>query len=221
MDEIEKLLKTRKIDFNKLKQYGFVEKNKIYEYKTALIPDEFDIIVTFSNDGNLDAKVIDLMSNDEYLPVKISEAVGEYVGKIREIYKNKLIEIIMKCSKIEVFKSNQAKQVIEYVKEKYDNEPEFLWEKFAGNAVFRHKENNKWYAVLLTISKRKLGIDSDEIVDVIDLKALPEDIEKIVDNNSYFLGYHMNKKHWLTIILDGSVSIENIFDFIDMSYKMK
>ena len=87
--------------------------------------------------------------------------------------------------------------------------------------LFRHKENNKWYAVLLTISKRKLGIDSDEIVDVIDLKALPEDIEKIVDNNSYFLGYHMNKKHWLTIILDGSVSIENIFDFIDMSYKMK
>lgn len=221
MDEIEKLLKTRKIDFNKLKQYGFVEKNKIYEYKTTLIPDEFDIIVTFSDDGNLDAKVIDLMSNDEYLPVKIPEAVGEYVGKIREIYKNKLIEIITKCSKIEVFKSNQAKQVIEYVKEKYDNEPEFLWEKFAGNAVFRHKENNKWYAVLLTISKRKLGIDSDEIVDVIDLKALPEDVEKIVDNNSYFLGYHMNKKHWLTIILDGSVSIENIFDFIDMSYKMK
>lgn len=221
MDEIEKLLKTRKIDFIKLKQYGFVEKNKIYEYKTTLISDEFDIIVTFSNDGNLDAKVIDLMSNDEYLPIKIAEAVGEYVGKIREIYKNKLIEIIIKCSKIEAFKSNQAKQVIEYVKEKYDNEPEFLWEKFAGNAVFRHKENNKWYAVLLTISKRKLGIDSDEIVDVIDLKALPEDIEKIVDNNRYFLGYHMNKKHWFTIILDGSVSIENIFDFIDMSYKMK
>ncbi len=186
-----------------------------------MIENEFDIMVTFSEDGNLDTKVIDLMSNDEYLLVKVPDATGEYVGKVRAAYKNKLIEIIIKCSEIEVFKSNQAKQIIKYVKEKYDNEPEFLWEKFAGNAVFRHKENNKWYGVLLTIHKSKLGIDSEEKVDIIDLKILPKDIEKVIDNEKYFFGYHMNKKHWFTIILDGSVSIEKIFEFIDISYNIK
>lgn len=221
MEDIEKLLKNREIDFEKLLKYGFIEKENQYEYKTTLIENEFDIIVTFSKNSKLDTKVIDLMSNDEYLLVKVPDATGEYVGKVREKYINKLSEIINQCSEIEVFKSNQAKQVIKYVKEKYDSEPEFLWEKFAGNAVFRHKENNKWYGALLTISKSKLGLDSDELVDIIDLKILPEDIEKVVDNKKYFLGYHMNKKHWFTIVLDGSVPIEKIFEFIDESYNIK
>lgn len=220
MEDIDKILKNRKIDFKKLLEYGFIEKENRYEYKTTLIENKFEIIVTFSKDSKLDTKVIDLMSNDEYLLVKVPDATGEYVGKVREAYTNMLSEIVVKCSKIEVFKSNQAKQVIKYVKEKYDNEPEFLWEKFAGNAVFRHKENNKWYGVLLTISKSKLGLDSDELVDIIDLKISPEDIEKIVDNEKYFLGYHMNKKHWFTIILDDSVPIEKIFEFIDISYNI-
>ncbi len=221
MEDIENLLKTRRIDFKKLLEYGFIEKEDQYEYKTTLIQNEFDIIVTFSKDSKFDTKVIDLVSNDEYLLVKVPDATGEYVGKVREAYKNKLNEIIIKCSEIEVFKSNQAKQIIKYIKTKYDNEPEFLWEKFAGNAVFRHKENDKWYGLLLTISKSKLGLDSDELVDIIDLKILPEDIENVVDNEKYFLGYHMNKKHWFTIILDNSVPTDEIFKFIDKSYNIK
>lgn len=110
--------------------------------------------------------------------------------------------------------------MITYVKERYGDEPEFLWAKFAGNAVFRHKENKKWYGVLLTVSKNKLGLESKEKVEIIDLKILPEDSEKLVDNEKYFLSYHMNKKHWFTIILDGSVPIERIFEFIDESYYM-
>ncbi len=167
------------------------------------------------------SKVIDLMTNDEYLLVKVPDATGEYVGKIREEYKNKLNEIINQCSEIEVFKSNQAKEVIKYIKTKYNNEPEFLWEKFAGNAVFRHKENKKWYGILLTIPKSKLGLNSNELVDVIDLRILPKDIEKLVDNEKYFLGYHMNKQHWFTIILDNSVPTDIIFGFIDKSYYIK
>lgn len=218
MEEIDKLLKNRKINVKKLLEYGFIEKENQYEYKTTLIEKEFDIIVTFSKDSKLDTKVIDLMSNDEYILVKVSDATGQYVEKIREVYKNRLSEIIAKCSEIEVFRSNQAKQVIKYVKEKYNNDPEFLWKKFAGNAVFRHKESHNWYGILLTISKSKLGLDSEQKVEIIDLKIPPEDMEKVVDNEKYFLGYHMNKEHWITIILDGSVPIEKIFKFIDISY---
>ena len=152
MEDIEKLLENRKINFKKLLEYGFIEKGNQYEYKTTLIENEFDIIVTFSKDSKLDTKVIDLMSNDEYLLVKVSDATGEYVGKVREECTKKIVDIINKCFEIEVFKSEQAKQVIKYIKEKYENEPEFLWAKFAGNAVFRHKENNKWYGALLKVN---------------------------------------------------------------------
>ena len=61
---------------------------------------------------------------------------------------------------------------------------------------------------------------SEEIVNAINLKGIPENIEKIVDNERYFLAYHMNKKHWFTIILDESVEIEEIFKFIDVSFNM-
>ena len=72
----------------------------------------------------------------------------------------------------------------------------------------------------LRFQKKKIGLESKEKVEIIDLKILPEDSEKLVDNEKYFLGYHMNKKHWFTIILDGSVPIERIFEFIDASYYM-
>lgn len=220
MEEIDILLKNKKINFNKLIKYGFKEKNDQYEYKIALIENEFDLFISYSKDGKLDYKVIDIISNDEYVLIKVPNANGEYVGKIRKICKEKIKDTIEKCFETENFKSSQTKQIIKYVKEKYEDNLEFLWENDYGSAVFRHKENKKWYGAILTVSKSKLGLDSGEIVEIIDLKILPEEIEKIVDNEKYFLGYHMNKKHWFTIILDGSVEIEKIFEFIDKSYNM-
>ncbi len=84
MEEIEKLLKNRRFDFRKLLEYGFIEKESQYEYKTTLIENEFDIIVTLSKDNKFDAKVIDLISEDEYLLVKVPDTTGEYVVKVRE-----------------------------------------------------------------------------------------------------------------------------------------
>jgi predicted DNA-binding protein (MmcQ/YjbR family) len=33
-------------------------------------------------------------------------------------------------------------------------------------------------------------------------------------------GYHMNKKHWNTILVDGSVSVKQLKDWIDHSYEL-
>ena len=66
MEEVYNLLKNRKIDFQKLIEYGFVKKENQYEYKEVLIENEFEIILVFDEKGKLDFKVIDLISNDEY-----------------------------------------------------------------------------------------------------------------------------------------------------------
>ena len=55
---------------------------------------------------------------------------------------------------------------------------------------------------------------------VIDLKDLPEDIEERIDGELFFKAYHMNKKHWYTICLDGRVSDEEIGELIDVSYRL-
>ena len=38
-------------------------------------------------------------------------------------------------------------------------------------AVLRHKDNRKWYALLMKLSRKKFGFDSDEVIDVVNLKV--------------------------------------------------
>lgn len=116
------------------------------------------------------------------------------------------------------WKNDHTKKVIKYVRQTYGDELEFLWPKFPNNAIWRRKDSGKWYAALLSVSKKKLGIESDDIVEIIDLRMEPEMLSFLVDNKKYYPGYHMNKKHWCTIILDGSVSLEEIYARIDESF---
>jgi predicted DNA-binding protein (MmcQ/YjbR family) len=39
-------------------------------------------------------------------------------------------------------------------------------------------------------------------------------------HSSVMPGYHMNKKHWNTIILDGTVPDKEVFSWIDHSYNL-
>ena len=71
---------------------------------------------------------------------------------------------------------------------------------------------------MLTISRRRLGFDSDKTAEIINLKGRTEDIERLVDNKRYFPGWHMNKKHWFTVVLDGTVILSEICKRIDESY---
>ena len=145
---------------------------------------------------------------------------GSFVGNVRQEYERVLNDVIENCTLKENFSSNQTKEVINYIKKKYGDELEFLWEKYDNNAIWRNKKNNKWYGVLMTIPLNRLKGDSDEEVEVIDLKCDKKKINSIIDNNSTFLGYHMNKKSWISVILDGSVPFKTLTSFIDESYDL-
>ena len=82
-------------------------------------------------------------------------------------------------------------QLIEYVRKQYGDELEYLWENFPENAVWRRKNNQKWYGAPLTVSRRKLGFSSDEVVEIIDLRGTPEELAAFVDGQRYFPGWHM------------------------------
>ncbi|MCL2644867.1 MAG: MmcQ/YjbR family DNA-binding protein, partial [Betaproteobacteria bacterium] len=151
---------------------------------------------------------------------RTSVACGSFVGRVRNDYENVLREIAEKCFELDVFKSDDARKVIQYVRDTYHDELEFLWPRFSDNAILRRKDTGKWYAALLLLSRKKLGLDSDEVIDVLDLRIKPEEVKAVVDGKKYFPGYHMNKKHWFTICLDGSVQIDEIFSRIDESYTL-
>jgi predicted DNA-binding protein (MmcQ/YjbR family) len=86
--------------------------------------------------------------------------------------------------------------------------------------VFRHPDNKKWFALVMTIKKRRLGIDSDEFINLVNMKCAPEIIDDLWKESGVFPAYHMNKKHWITVILDGSMPDERLFELIDNSYAL-
>lgn len=111
-------------------------------------------------------------------------------------------------------------RILQYAYEKYDTSPEHPWLKYPDYAILRHKSNNKWYAVFMNIPLSKLGFESEDMADIIDVKCSPILISGLVKQKGYFPAYHMNKNHWITVILDGSVGIDKIIDLLDMSYDL-
>ena len=111
----------------------------------------------------------------------------------------------------------KKEEIFEYVQKQYGTLPEYLWSKLPDSAVLRHK-NGKWYAVIMTVEKSKLGLEGRELVDIIDVKCDPDMTNMIIQTHGFLPGYHMNKKHWYTIRLDGSVNLDEIFKHIDSSY---
>lgn len=112
-------------------------------------------------------------------------------------------------------------KVLEYIKEQYDSEPEFLWAKNPDNAAIRYKGNKKWFAaLLLRLPKRLLGFDSNDRVDVLNLKCDPKLQGSLLDSKSILPGYHMNKEHWISVLLDGSIEDSELFALVDISYSI-
>ncbi len=114
---------------------------------------------------------------------------------------------------------SQTKEVASFITETFSDSPEYLFMD-SDTAVFRKGERRKWYAVIMTISKRKLGINSDDMVEVLNVKLNPDEVALIVDHKGYFPAYHMNKKHWCTIVLDESVDTKEICYYIEQSYSL-
>ena len=219
MRNLSNELKNKIIDFDKLLLYGFTKEKDQYVLRNKICNDQFEMIVT-AIDNTIYSKLIDLENNDEYILVDVIGSTGEFVGKVKMEYEEKLKDIIDKCTIPNIYKSKQANEIIKYIKEKYNDDLEFLWKKFDDNAVWRNKKNNKWYGALLIVASNKIGVNSDEIVEIIDLRYQKEEIKKVIDNVKIFPGYHMNKDNWITIKLDESVEIEKIFKLIDNSYNI-
>ena len=220
MREINNFIKDKKVDLKKLEKFGFKLKENSYYYYTFLLKNQFKMLVKINLNNSIYAEIIDIETDEPYVLHLLEEKRNGYSEKVYKAYNEILEKIKKECFEDEIFKADYTKEIIEYIKNKYGDELEFLWEKSPKNAVIRRKSSNKWYAVILTISKRKLNLDSDKIIEVINLHNSSEEIEKLIDNKRYFPAYHMNKKYWCTVCLYGTVELEEIYKLIDISYEL-
>ena len=109
--------------------------------------------------------------------------------------------------------------IYDYIKKKYKVSPEFPWRKYPGNAVFRHDDNRKWFALIMDVEGEKVGVSGADYVDMINLKV--DDMffrDMLIQEDGIMPAYHMNKMHWITVLLDGTVPEERVKDLIGMSF---
>lgn len=216
----ETFFKNKTTSAEKLLAFGFSEKGGTFFRSFPICGNEFTVDVEITLPDTVCAKVFDSAFGGEYVLHLVSDAKGAFVGKIREEYEAALNEILKNCFEHNFFKTDYAKLCIEYVRKKYGAEPEYLWEKSPNNAIWRRADNKKWFGAILTVAKNKLGLEGDEIIEIIDLRSDPEKLDSFVDRKRFFPGYHMNKKHWITVCLDGSVSSKEICELIDKSFEL-
>lgn len=214
----EEIFRKTKVDLKKVLQYGFKKEKNLYRYSKNIMNNTFRVDIEINEQGNVKGKVIDPSFGDEYTNFRIEDCTGSFVGQVKEEFENLLKDIRSKCYIREAFIAEQSNRITNLIKEKYGDEPEFEWEKFPGYATFRNKNSKKWYGIIMNLDKSKLDAQESGEVEILDVKVETDKIENLLQQKGFYPAYHMNKKSWITIILDNAVSDEKIMEFVEESH---
>ena len=212
-----KVFKDKKVNVKKLVEYGFKKQNNSYYFSAPIVNNQFEMQIWVETDGEMKIKTVEIETDDEYI-VHLTDVAGNFVGAVRADYEKVIDNILLHCYELDIFKSEQAHAVIEYIGKKYGDELEYLWPKFPNNAIWRRADNKKWYALIMTIPKQRLDLAGEDEIEIMDLRA-DENVAQ-VDNKTIFMGYHMNKRHWITICLNNTLPTQKIYTLIDNSYAL-
>ena len=95
-------------------------------------------------------------------------------------------------------------EFLEYCLNTYNTTPDYPFNDGLETAVLRHKDNRKWYALLMKLSRRKFGLESDEVIDVVNLKVPIELSCSFGVEDGVYPAYHMNKLLWVSVLLSNA-----------------
>ena len=101
--------------------------------------------------------------------------------------------------------------MLAFAAQRYGTQPEFLWASNPQYAVLRHSHNRKWYGLIMNVPGERLGLEETGQVDILDLKCDPIMTGSLLSQPGILPGYHMHKGNWISVLLDGTVELEQIF----------
>lgn len=211
------IFKSYQFNQEKARAYGFVENGEVWTYSCQILQGDFVMTVSVV-DGNLSFQVFDQETGDLYPQVHMESMRGSFVGSIRESCLEILYQIRKACFDVQDYICPQTKRIMTQVQEKYGNQLEYLWEKSPDTAVLRHKGNQKWYAVLMKISWDKLEKGREGQVEAVNLKH--DQVADLLSKKGIYPAFHMNKRYWISVALDDTLSDEEVLELIEISWNL-
>ncbi len=111
-------------------------------------------------------------------------------------------------------------ELFAYIEKKYKAKPEYLWERYPNYAAFRHRDNRKWFALVMDVPASKLGLAREETVDILNVKLSdPLLADLLIRQEGFYRGYHFSRGSWISILLDGTVPLEELARWLDESFR--
>jgi len=104
--------------------------------------------------------------------------------------------------------------------ENYGVTAEHPFEDDLDTAVFRHASNRKWFAIIMSVPRSKLGINDPSVINIVNFKCDEEVAYSMVQESGIYPAYHMNKRHWISVALDGSVDDSTIEWLLGISFEL-
>ena len=194
--------------------YGFSKTGDYYILQSDIDMENFNVIIKIGKDS-FEVNVIELPFNEEYILFNVLDSKGKFVSKIRKKVNELIEDIVNSC-----FTSlDYRKLLLDYVKEKYGTIPEEPWED-NNHATIKTTNSKKWYGIFMSVSYKTLGVDKSGKIDVLNVKLNPELIQSLIDKKHFFPAYHMNKKYWITILLDSDMDLNLVKSLIDESFNL-
>ena len=211
------IFKSYQFNQEKAQVFGFVENGGVWTYSCQILQGDFVMRISVIN-GELSFQVFDQETGDLYPQVHMETMRGVFVGNVREACLEILYQIRKACFEVQDFICPQTKSIMAQVQEKYGNQLEYLWEKSPDTAVLRHEGNKKWYAVLMKISWDKLEKGREGQVEAVNLKH--DQVADLLSKKGIYPAFHMNKRYWISVALDDTLSDEEVLKLIERSWNL-
>ena len=202
---------------------GFIRIGDDWALEKDFMEGDFHARLLVHADGSVEGTVIDTMDGEPYAPLRMESMQGSYVSSVRESYKALLEDIASACFEEYLFASLQARRLADEIYARWQVKPDYPWKegRYDPNAVFRHRDSRKWFALIMPLSLRRLDKNAeDRPVEALNLKIDPAKGEALRSIPGIYPAYHMNHKTWITVVLDGTVPDETVMGLVEESYDL-
>ena len=211
------IFRSAKIKIDSLKAAGF-SKSDDSSYFLRLPVSNGDFYADFAlspASQSLVVQLFDSATGEKYALFDMPRSQGAFVASLREEVQ-KLVDKL-KSSYFEVH--DLKEQYVAWIKSRFSAFPDFPWPDTPDYCVFRCP-NEKWFALVMKVKYRQLGLTGEEEVWVVNMKAPSDKIPSLIDKASVFPAWHMNKKHWITVLLTTATDFKKLCQLTEISYEL-
>ena len=210
-----------RMNAEKLQAFGFLETDEGYFISLPFHDGEFCAEITVCRNGSVHGRVIETEMEEEYLPLRVASQTSAFVSTVRQEYYDLLCQIREAAFDDQLFVSPQANRIAQRIIGEFGDSYDCPFERAKENVVFRVPGNQRWYGLVMRVERSKVaGGEDDTLTEIINLKADETEQEKLICESGIYPAWHMNKKKWISVLLDDTLKDERIFALIRESRQL-